>query len=372
MKNTFLIVMTLVFALIGVNALAQTNNLFVRGDMNIKFNTKNSPTPIPGVKDVYNLNINVANSVLFHGTISDTPQIISGWVSKAVTQPRSLNYNLDCDVVNPHNPAQTRNIGRMYGDVPISSDGTYNYDDSSLVINTLPMGNAVGGTWKFSGVASGHPLSRPSNWMDSFKGEMVTISRNIGGKTMTTTLKKYDKMDFNRVVLAEGPVQFYQPVTVTGQMYYDYDQNCWFFNNFRVEYNQGNDVKSDRITGTIRWLPDAHRALNGLGEYEFDIRVNEPVPDDSAAFANTSSANGDESSFFTSNTSVPGLAGTMKYKDAFDPTTVDASKDPTADNATTTSSAVTIDLEGNDVTKQQIMVLGKVVIFAAIIPMNSN
>ena len=45
---------------------------------------------------------------------------------------------------------------------------------------------------------------------------------------MTVSLKRYDKMEFHNVVLAEVPVQIYQPVTVNGQMLYDYDKNCWF------------------------------------------------------------------------------------------------------------------------------------------------
>jgi hypothetical protein len=57
---------------------------------------------------------------------------------------------------------------------------------------------------------------------------------------------------------------------------------------------------------------------------------------------------------------VPGLSGTMKYKD-----TMNA-------NGDTLASAVTIDLNGNNITKQEVMVLGKVIIFASVIPMNSD
>jgi hypothetical protein len=41
-------------------------------------------------------------------------------------------------------------------------------------------------------------------------------------------------------------------------------------------------------------------------------------------------------------------------------------------NGDTLASAVTIDLNGNNINKQQVMVLGKVIIFAAVIPMNSD
>jgi len=370
MKQLITLAVLMAFALIDIDASAQTN-LFIRGDMNIKFNTHLNPPGTKNIQDVYNINVNVANSVLFHGKMSDRPQVIEGMFSKAITQPRSLKYDVNCDVVNPRNPAQTKNIGRMYGVVPISSDGVYHYDGNGnsipLVIDILPMGTAGGFTSKFTGTASGKPLVRPSNWTDTIR-ESVNISRIVNGKPMTVVLKRYDKMDFNNVVLAQGPVQMYQSVTVNGTMLYDYDKKCWFFNNFTVSYAEGQNVKLDRVAGTIRWVPDAHRSGNGLGQYEFDIRVNEPMPDGSAVFA----APTDESSFFATDAAVPGLTGTMKYKDTLDPTTVDASKDPTGDDAVTTSSSVAIDLNGNNINKSQTMVLAKVILFASVIPMNGD
>lgn len=368
MKTTVTFIMAIVFALTGLNTFAQTNaNLFIKGDMNIKFNTHLNPPGTLGIQDDYNININVANSALFHGKMTDRPQIIDGWINKAVVQNRTLEYNVDCDVVNPKNPSQTKNIGRMYGIVPITSDGVYNYNNSSLVVDVLPMGNAGGFTSKFSGQAAGKPLVRPSNWTDTIR-DTVNISRMVNGKPMSVALKRYDKMDFQNVVLAQGPIQIYQPVTVNGQMLYDYDKKCWFFNNFTVDYQDGQNMKRDRVAGTIRWVPDAHRAQNGLGEYQFDVRVNEPVPDGSSVFA----APTDESSFFSTDSAVPGLAGTMTYKDTLNPSTVNASKDPTGDDAVATASAIAIDLNGNNITKQQVMVLAKVIIFASVIPMNAD
>lgn len=370
MKKLFSFVMTLAL-LVGISASAQTSNsnLFIKGDMTIKFNTHLNPKNTKGIQDNYTININVANSAVFHGTMTDRPQIIEGLFSKAITQPRSLKYNVDLDVVNPKNVSQTRNIGRMYGMVPISSDGVYNYESGNLVIDILPLGNAGGFTSKFRGTAAGKPLVRPENWADQIR-ETVNISRLVNGKPMTVSLKRYDKMEFKNVVLAEGPIQIYQPVTVNGEMFYDYDKKCWFFKDFNVTYseNGGSTMKQDRVAGTIRWVPDAHRAQNGVGEYDFDIRVNEPLPDAASAFA----APSDESAFFATDTTIPGLAGTMKYKDQLDQSTVDVAKDPTGDNATTTQSAVTIDLNGNNINKQQLMVLAKVIIFASVIPMNSD
>jgi hypothetical protein len=356
MKKLFAVLVFM--SVLTIQAFSQTSATpapFIKGTMNITFNTHQNPPGTKGIQDVYDINVNVANSALFHGKMTDRPQIIDGWISKAIVQPRTLKYDVDCDVVNPKNPTQTKNIGRMYGIVPISTEGVYNYDASSLVVDILPIGNAGGFTSKFSGQAAGKPLVRPSNWTDTIR-ETVNISRLVGGKPMTVSLKRYDKMDFRQVVLAEGPIQIYQPVTVNGQMLYDYDKNCWFFNNFTVQYADKGVVKIDRVTGTIRWVEDKNRSANGLGQYEFDIRVNEPAPDASQAFA----APTDESAFFSSDSTIPGLTGTMKYKDTMN------------SSGTTLASAVTIDLTGNNITKEQTMVLGKVIIFASVIPMNSD
>jgi hypothetical protein len=356
MTSTVGIALTMFAALA---AYSQTNTnppTFIKGTMDIKYNSRASDTPAKGVKDVYTLNVNMANSAVFHGTISDTPQIIEGMFSKSVTQPRKLEYDIACDVVNPRNPADTRNVGRMYGVVPIASDGTYHYDTGSLTVDILPMGSAAGFTSKFSGLASGKPLGRPANFLDTLKSETVNITRSANGKTTTVALKKYDKMEFRQFVIGAGPVQIYQQVTANGEMLYDYDKNCWFFNNVTVQYEDSGVVKIDRLTGTIRWIESPQRKVNGQGEYQFDVRVNEPPPSATAAFDTKES---DESAFFETDTSVPALTGTMKYKD-------------TLRGEKTMASSVAIDLTGNKITKQQAMVLCKIIIFASVVPMNSD
>lgn len=336
---------------------AQTTNppVTVKGDINIKYNTRNATPVSKGIVDVYTINLNVANSALFRGTITDTPQLIDGWINKTVIQGRSLNYDISCDVINPKNISQTKNVGRMLGRVPISSDGTYRYDLGTLEISVLPMGNAGGFTSKFGGTALGKPLNRPPNWMDTLRRETVNITRSVNGKTMTVSLKKYDKMEFRQHVIAAGPVPIYQSVTANGEMFYDYDKNCWFFNNVTVQYADNGIIKLDRLSGTIRWVESANRKANGEGEYQFDIRVNEPPPNTAVVFA----APSDESAFFETDSSVPSLTGTMKYKD-------------TLRGDTTLASQVAIDLVGNNITKQQTMVLGKLIIFSSVVPMNSD
>lgn len=356
MKLSIVGVFTLLASLLVASAQTNGPAPTIKGTINIKYNTRTLAQPTKGVKDLYTLNINVANSVLFNGTIADQPQIIEGMWNKAVTQPRVLIYDIGCDVVNPRNPAQTKNVGRLFGNVPISSDGTYQYDKGTLEMSVLPMGNAGGFTSKFTGSALGKPMNRPANWMDNLKREAVNITRSVNGKTMTVILKKYDKMAYQPTVLAAGPVAIYQTVMVNGEMLYDYEKYSWFFNNVTVQYPENGVIKIDRLSGTVRWVESPQRKTNGEGEYQFDIRVNEPPPNTAAAFAPAS----DESAFFETDTTIPALTGTMKYKDTI------------VRGDITTSSVVTVDLTGNNLSKQQTMVLAKMIIFSAVVPMNAD
>jgi hypothetical protein len=334
-------------------ATAQTTNLPVlpvKGTIDIKYNSRNTPG-VKGVKDVYTIDVTVAGSAKFNGTITDTPQLIEGWVNKTVTQARSLYYDINCDLINPKNPSQVRNVGRLYGKVGIDPDGTYRYDNGNLVVDILPIGNGAQLSSRFGGTALGKPLSRPANWMDTLKCSTVNITRNINGKTTTIALKKYDKMDFRNHIIGAGPIVAYQPVTVNGEMLYDYDKNCWFFNNITLQYAENNLVKIDRLTGTIRWDKKT-------SEYAFDVRVNEPPPSSNAAF-DTTSAGADEAAFFETDTTIPALVGTMKYKD-------------TTKGDVTLNSLVTIDLAGHNITKQQVMALTKTILFSAVVPMNAD
>jgi len=354
-KYIFALAFTLLFAL---NVSAQTNTgLFIKGNMDIKYNTRQNPAGTKGIQDKYNINLNVANSVLFHGDMTDRPQIIDGWINKTVIQPRSLKYDVSCDIMNPKNPAQVKkNVSKLVGFVNIASGGEYNYS-GGLGFSVLD--RMAGSDSKFSGVAAGKPLIRPANWADTIR-QTVNITRIVNGKATTVALKKYDKMEFRSLVLAAGPIPLYGDATVNGEMLYDYEKNTWFFNNMTVFYAVPNPdgssiTKSDRITGTIRWVEDENRKTNGKGEYQFDVRVNEPIISEFP----TQAASSDESAFFSSDTSVPGLFGTMKYQD-------------TLKGETTLASTVAIDLNGNSITKQQLMILNKIIIFVSVIPMNAD
>jgi hypothetical protein len=359
--NKFLMLGLGLMAATIVAASAQTSTPIppttIQGAVDIKFNSHNNPG-VKGVRDVYNMNINVNKGVLYHGTIVDTPQIIEGWMSKAVTQSRNIEYDIACDVVNPHNPGDVRNVGQLKGVVPISPDGAYQYDAGSLEMDVL---NGGVNSSKFTGNIQGKPLSRPANWMDTLKASCSTVSitRNVNGKNLTVKLNKYDKMVYQNTVLCAGPGTAYSAVNVSGEMLFDYDKNCWFFNNVTMQYNVYNkvtksyEVKIDRVTGTIRWVQDAGYASNGKSEYDFDVRLNEPPPSETGAFAAPSD---DTSEFFATDSTLSTLGGAMKFTD-------------TVRGGSTISSAGIVDLKGNNISMQQTLALTKLIVFSAAVPM---
>lgn len=357
MKKLFLTLFSMV-AVLAAGA-QSTPPLFVKGNMEIKYNTHQQPAGTKGIQDDYDINLNVANSVLFHGRMTDRPQIVDGWISKTVVQPRSLKYDVSCDIMNPKNPAQVKkNVSTLTGFVNIANSGEYNYGDG---LGFSVLDRMAGSDSKFSGVAAGKPLILPKDWMTRFR-QTISITRTVNGKVTKLDLKQYDKMEFRSLVLAAGPIPMYSDSTINGEMLYDYGKKTWFFNNISASYSSvsasgENIIKSDHITGTIRWVEDENRKANGKGEYQFDVRVNEPIANESAAFGAVAST--DESAFFSTDASAPGLTGTMKYQD-------------TLKGDVTMASQVSIDLNGNSISKQQLMVLTKIVIFVSVIPMNSD
>jgi len=352
-------ILTALIMMAATCAFAQTNPpTFIRGGMSMQFNTKtqtdSSGKPKLGVTDNYQVNVNVCNSTIFRGGISATPLVMGGMLN-SVQQPSSLNFDMHCDVVNPANPAQTKEVGRIYGIVPIDQNGVYRFDDGTLQIAINQIGAAHDFTAKFKGLAAGKPPVKALGLMDTVHKAVMDVSKQVNGKTVTVQVKKYDLMKFQNFVLAGGPVQIYQDVTVNGEMIYDYDRGAWYFKDLTISYMDNGRQLADRISGSILWVEKPDRKTTGLGEYDFDVRVNEPAPGEASVFAGAA----DEAAFFTSDATIPCLTGTMKYKDVLR-------------GDATIASNVTIDLSGNKLTKQQAMCLCKLLVFSAIVPMNSD
>jgi hypothetical protein len=362
----FVFTLFLSFAAMGINAQSVSvnnsgtqpayPNTFIKGTMNISFDTRGGDKPRPGTVDTYTISLNVSNSAKFVGTIAQLPTIPSSIIGTG-GQVGNLTYDLKCDVVNPKNPLQTRNVGKIYGVVPVSASNAYDFADGTLKTQVFAIGMAKGFDSKFSGYALGKPPTPPDNILSKLKRDAINFTKSVGGQQMKIVVTKYDVMQFNQHVLAAGPVQIYGEVTVNGTMVYDYDRSSWYFQHIVVQYWDNGRQVQDTISGDIRWVEDDNRKVNGIGEYQFDIRVNEPPPGEGEVFAQAS----DESAFFNTDTNVQGLSGTMKYKDTM-----------IKDGTDVSNSNVDIDLKGTKLNKQQVMYLCKLILFSTVVPLNSE
>lgn len=341
-------------ALLAVSAFAQTPQAttptFIKGDLKIQFNTRRSEDSKPkeGATDVYTLNVNVSDSSLFHGTIEQRPFIDGTF---GIAQAGQLTYAIDCDVVNPKNTSQTRNVGKLYGTIPVDKNNVYRFADGALRVSVFGAGTAKGFESKFTGLALGKPPAKATGYIEQAKKALSFTN----SKGVAISVSKYDKMEYQQHVLAAGPVQIYPEVTVNGSLIYDYGRSAWYFQNVTVSYTVEGRQMSDKLTGNIRWVESANRKSTGEGEYQFDVHVNEPLPSEAAVFA----APSDESAFFATDDAVSALVGTMKYKDTMNGDSVVASN-------------VTIALTGNKLTKQQTMYMCKLLFLSTIVPLNAE
>lgn len=331
----------------AITSFAQTN-VGVKGTMNIAFNSRVTPS----AKDIYTLNLNVNESVVFSGVITNTP-FIDGLVS--VSQPARIDYGIDCALINPRNPADVRTIGRFFGTVPITPEGLYDYASGSLKIIVNQMGRAEGFESKFLGTAQGKPLKKSGGLLAKAKSAL-SVAKVVGGKTVTIAVKNYDTMVFGPTfTMSAGPVGVYPKTQVTGSMIYDYDRAAWYPKDVGVNSDNPGSKSNDKLSGSIRWAEKPKTGNTRQGQYEFDLRLNEPVAKEDAAF----SAPSDEASFFTVDDTLMSLAGTMKYTDTFSGESV-------------VRSEVAVALVGNKITKQQCMELTKLIIFSMVVPMNNE
>jgi len=344
MKKYLIIILSAIS--IGFLSFAQSTNTNIKGELNISYNTRNGS----GSTDTYTLNVNICNSAVFRGNIVALPPA-KGTLSDT---PGSLTYNLECDVVNPRNPSHSLTIGKLFGVAPIDNNNVYRYTDGNVKMSIFSVGTAKGFDSKFTGLALGKPPANTSLF-NKVKQQTLSFTKSVGGKTVGISVTKYDKMEFHNHVVGGGPVQIYPDVTFNGNLIYDYARSAWYFQNILAVYVVDGVQKADKITGNIRWVESPNRKKTGEGEYQFDIRVNEPLPTEANIFAGTQ----DEASFFDTDTSIPALTGSMKYRDIMTGDTV-------------TNSKVTINLQGNKLTKQQVMYLGKMLMLSSIVPFNAE
>ena len=343
-------------ALVSTLSAQNQTSVPITGEMEISYNTRlnadSEGVPTTGTFDKYTMSINIANSSMFRGVIEAQPYIAKTFGSN---QQAELRYVVDCDVINPKNPTQTKNVGRIYGTVPIDDKNVYHFSDGTLKTTVFPLGKAAGFDSAFKGTAAGKPPQASEGMFAKIKKEALNVTKMVGGKKVTIPVTNYDRMDFQNLILAAGPVQIYPETTVSGSMLYDYGRTAWYFDNVLVTYIADGRQYQDRITGNIRWIEGPDRAVSGEGQYQFDVRINEPMQSEAAVFA----AATDEAAFFETDTGIPALTGAMKYKD-------------TIMREKVTNSKVTVQMTSNQLSKQQVMYLAKLLFLITTVPLNAE
>ena len=334
--------------------------LTVKGTMDIRFDSRvqvdDAGKPTPGVVDTYKLDIAAADTAVFRGTVKATPGIF-GDMTGMMKQQAVLQYAIDLFVRNPANLSDERMIGRLVGGVPIDGKGVYQYGQGTLRIAVDAAGKASGFESAFRGSAVGKPL-KSSTALDKLKQQAMTLTRQVQGKTVKLTLSNYDKMLFQGLTMAAGPVKTYPEVNVNGELLYDYERSAWYFNGVQLTYTLDGKPCVDKLSGNIKWVESPNRKSTGEGKYVFDVRVNEKEKSpggEAAVFAGAD----DEAAFFSVDNSIAGLTGEAKYKDTFSGDTV-------------TASSVAIDLTGNQLSKVQVINLTKLLWLVSVVPFNAE
>jgi len=310
--------------------------------------------PQPGFNDKMAVDLNVGKDTAFRGDIIRTPQVAG---AVGIKQNANMRYDVDLIAYNPANRAQSMSVGRWVGDVPIGSDGVYQLNKekgASVRFAITQKGGAPSGD--FAGLIHGRKLGTSklmelaNQVTDSVKKEGVSkvFTRMYQGKPLSVKATNVDPMKFDNLVMAAGPASMYPPVTVYGDMYYDYDSDTWFLEGMSFSYQDKEKQVKDRVGGTIRWIDNEDRTG---GRYELNITFNEPVttaaPADSSGFfaASDDSAAG----FFAVDDSLASCGGKVVFADEYSP----GSDAPLR-------STVNHKIECNDkVTPQQLMALSK-------------
>ncbi len=348
-------IIMLIAALTSVSTFAQAPAApmpatFIKGTIDIRYPTRtqlNGDKPKDGVEDVYTLNINVSNIAQFRGTITQLPYIDN----LTEDQKGKLTFGIETDVFNPKNVAQVKTVGKITGIVPVSEQNVYSFSEGSAKIGVFATGKAEAFESAFKGTALGKPPV-PTGMFQRIKNtlkERINISKTVNGKTMTITLTDYDQMVLQGHVLPAGPARACSEATVNGTFTYDYVQKAWFLQGVTVSYvGENGRVQTDTLTGNMRWSDEKD-------QYDFDIRVNEPVGGAGDMFAAASTSD----DFFAVDTTLAALTGKMTYQEVKSGNKV-------------ASQSVVIDLKGNQLTNYQVLYLGKLFFLTMTVPLNSE
>jgi hypothetical protein len=219
-------------AILAFTATAQTTNIvptFIKGTLDIRYNTRvqrDGDKPKIGVTDKYTVLVNVCDTAIFKGTVDAQPTILGKLYG--INQLGLLTYNLDLDVCNPKNVAICKNVGKLYGTIPVSEKNVYDFSSGTVKSIINGIGQSIPFESKFRGVAIGKPPIAKEGVFSKIKKEAMSIGKSVGGKTMTLVVNNYDVMQFNDVVIPSGPAQSYPESTVSGLFVYDYSRDVWY------------------------------------------------------------------------------------------------------------------------------------------------
>lgn len=272
-------------------------------------------------KDTYQVALNFSKAINIAGDISRVPRTFS--LLGRESRPLTYDFNL------LFQPSNTKWVG-SFG---IASDGTYRFGEGLRLVGTR--GGAFGGRIR----------GRAEEKQGSVKSLLREYSRIFRGKRFTVQARKVDPIQIETLKLPQGPNDF-PACTVSGSFDFDYETGNWFASPLRFRYQSSDSVRTDTVTGSIKWIEDPSRKTNGKGQYEFNLRFNEDaskgVGGESDFFENKTEES--EEAFFAVDDTVPGIFGTISYKDTFE-----GAEDSVV------QSAVTYDIYGRGLSEEQLM-----------------
>jgi hypothetical protein len=327
----------------------------IKGTMQIDFATRTSVdrsgsapegSPALGSMDKYTVDLDVLNSVIFRGVVERRPWIPSSILGRTL-QEGFFDYDLRAILKNPANPSQTITLGGWVGGLTHDGYGKYLLSQppegmGNLRIATDSIGNVSGFVSNFGGDIQGR-VPEQAGLMGladrASKQVTKTYTRFVDGKTVKHVVEGADPMEFQTVVLGQGPLASYPESRVTGSIDYDSEEGIWYIDT-NVAYTADGAQLRDRYSGTIRWNEDPNRETNGMGYYEVNVRLNEKPTTEADAFA--AATTDAEAAFFSTDVSVPGFTGKVSYVDTFQDESVVASKVTYNINATEASKIQTM------------------------------
>ena len=286
----------------------------VTGAISIDYNSRSERSQ--SNIDTYQIqDLTVADLMILKGSVQRVPE-------------KQMTYSVRFDVVNPQNPSQiARDAAILRGDLMIDAQGRYIPEDGQLRLDVVK-GNQSSS--KFNGDIQGRQVVRwwqiGKKLQAASKEATKAYSRLVDGKVVSIQVKNPDPLRVEGLGLAAGPFSFITAAKVSGVLDYDYELGNWLTDQAGVQftYNVGDNVISDHVTGSIRYVQEAGEFADSKAKkhpytsyYDYNLRFNEPTVNKDAAFFGADTAKADSDAFFSaSDQTKPGLYGRVYYADS--------------------------------------------------------